>query len=358
VIPLAFCIPGDITLPTGGYRYDREVLARLASHGVAAQHVMLEGHWPHPSAQDIAIATAQLKAIDAKSILLIDGLALGAMPPDIITALPHRVVALVHHPLGLEAGMPPERASFLMENEKAMLAHIRSIIVTSDATRAILRNEFAVNSGRISVAEPGTDRLGRATGTGEPLQVLAVGAVSPRKAFDLLVDALARITDLNWRLTIAGSLMLAPQETDKLRSVIAKHNLAGRITLTGMLDDVQLADCYARADVFAMSSLFEGYGMALAEAMARGLPIVTSSGGAAAQTVPNAAALKVPPGDLPALTSALRQIMTDTPLRKRMADAAWAAGALLPTWDDTTREIADVVRDAAKQPRVIHEFQR
>jgi glycosyltransferase involved in cell wall biosynthesis len=358
VISVAFCIPGDITLPTGGYRYDREVLARFAAHGVTVQHVMLDGGWPHPSTDDVAKALAQIKALDTKTILLIDGLALGAMPPEAIAALPNRVVALVHHPLGLEAGTPPERAAFLIRNEQAVLAPLRSIIVTSDATKAILRDDFGVNPARITVAEPGTARTARATGTGQPLNVLAVGAVSPRKAFNILVEALAKITDIDWRLTIAGSLTLAPDETRKLHDVINQHHLEERIRLTGALDDAQLAACYATADIFAMSSLFEGYGMALAEALAHGLPIVTSSGGAAAQTVPDAAALKVPPGDTVALRDALHRAMTDAALRRRMADASWAAAALLPTWDDTTHEIADVIREAAKQPRVIHEFQR
>ena len=344
MIPLAFCIPGDLSLPTGGYRYDREVLARLADHGVDALHVALGAGYPDPSPEDIARTEAQLATISPRTILLIDGLALGAMPPAMLAALPHKKLALVHHPLGLEAGLSPERTAFLLTNEKAVLEKIHHTIVTSPLTKRLLMHDFKLPERSISVAEPGTARAPRAVGTGHPLQVLAVGAVSARKAYDHLVLALSTLSDVDWHLTIAGSLDLSPQATHDLQASIRKCALDKRITLTGAVDDATLDGLYARADIFAMSSLFEGYGMALTEALARGLPIVASSGGAATDTVPDHCTIKVPPGDVAALTKALRRVMTDQALRHRMADAAWAAAALLPSWDDTARDVADVIK--------------
>jgi glycosyltransferase involved in cell wall biosynthesis len=96
-----------------------------------------------------------------------------------------------------------------------------------------------------------------------------------------------------------------------------------------------------------MPSLYEGYGMVLAEAMARGLPIVCTTGGAAAQTVPSSAALKVAPGDEAALTAAIRRVLDDAVLRRRMADASWDAGRRLPSWEDTARRIAAVISEFA-----------
>jgi glycosyltransferase involved in cell wall biosynthesis len=344
LIPLAFCIPGDIALPTGGYRYDREVLARLGACGVKARHLQLEGGYPNPSSHDLLNTQSHLADCPAREILLIDGLALGAMPPDMIADLPQRTVALVHHPLGLEAGLSARRASFLLQNEQAVLAHVRHVIVTSPATKRILLKDFGLTDRKVTVAEPGTARAARSAGTGKPLQILAVGAVSTRKAYDQLVMALAALPDLDWRLTIAGSLTLQPDATAVLRDTIDRSGVSDRIRLTGALDDIHLAALYAKADLFAMSSLFEGYGMALTEALARGLPIVASSGGAAADTMPALAAIKVTPGDITGLTTALRRVMSDDALRRRMGDAAWAAAGLLPDWDDTARDIADVIK--------------
>jgi glycosyltransferase involved in cell wall biosynthesis len=264
-----------------------------------------------------------------------------------IADLPRRTVALVHHPLGLEAGLDPARAAFLLANEKAVLQHVRHTIVTSDTTRHILIADFGLRHQQVTVAEPGTARAERSLSQATCLQILAVGAVSERKAYDRLVAALAPLVNLDWHLTIAGSLERDADAVATLRETIDHTGLAGRITLAGNCDDASLEALYARSALFVSASLFEGYGMALTEALAHGLPIVTSDGGAAADTVPDSAAVKVPAGDTMLLSHALQLLLGDAGLRRRMADAAWVAGALLPTWDDTARDIADVLKTVA-----------
>ncbi len=347
MIDVAFCIPGDIALPTGGYKYDREVLALLPQHGVTVQHLVLPESFPTPTARDLAETGRLLSAVDRKTVLLIDGLALGAIPPAMIADLPRKTVALVHHPLGLEAGLDPNLAAFLIANEKAVLQHVRHTIVTSDTTRRILIDDFGLRHQQITVAEPGTMRAERAAGNGDRVEILAVGAVSRRKAYDSLVAALAPLSTLHWHLTIVGTLDRSPEAVAALRSVIDGSGLDNRITLAGAVGEAALDTLYARSDLFVSASLFEGYGMALTEALARGLPIVTSDGGAAADTVPDSAAMKVPTGDTMLLSHAMQLLLSDAALRRRMADAAWAAAALLPTWDDTARDIADVLKTVA-----------
>jgi glycosyltransferase involved in cell wall biosynthesis len=109
----------------------------------------------------------------------------------------------------------------------------------------------------------------------------------------------------------------------------------------------ELAQNYAGADVFALPSLYEGYGMVLAEAMARGLPVICTTGGAAANTVPDSAGLKVPPGDVEAMRAALARMLGDAALRQKIADASWRAGQSLPRWEDTARTIAAIIRRVA-----------
>jgi glycosyltransferase involved in cell wall biosynthesis len=75
--------------------------------------------------------------------------------------------------------------------------------------------------------------------------------------------------------------------------------------------------------------------------LACGLPIVTTTGGAAAQTVPDAAALKIPPSDVAALREALRRLISDPGLRRELAEGAWRAGQKLPRWRDSAHRIVE-----------------
>jgi glycosyltransferase involved in cell wall biosynthesis len=344
VTDAVFAIPGDIDLPTGGYAYDRRVLALLSAAGVTAQHLQLPGSFPAPSEADLAETGRRLATVPANAVLLIDGLAYGAMPPDIIRRLKAPIVALVHHPLCLEAGLAPARRDELRELEQSALAMARHIVVTSPTTAQTLIDDFSVPADKIMVAVPGTDAAPRAKGTGKPLQLLSVGSVVPRKAFDVLVHALAPLAELDWRLSIVGAMDRSPEALATLEDAIAQAGLEHRVRLVGPAKQRELDVHYGAADIFAMPSLYEGYGMVLAEAMARGLPIVCTTGGAAASTVPDAAGIKVPPGDIEAFSDAVGRLIADPELRRQMADAAWTAGQALPRWEATARQIAEVLR--------------
>lgn len=342
----AFVIPGDINLPTGGYAYDRYVLAYLPAHGVRIGHVELPGSFPAPSSADLEVSRQRLAALPAYTVLLIDGLAYGAMPADLVASIVQPIVALVHHPLCLEAGISAPRAVELKALETAALALARRVIVTSPLTARTLVADFAVPADRITVAEPGTEPAARSLGSGQPrLGILAVGSIVPRKGYDILVAALAKLAHLDWSLTIAGPIDRSPPTVDALRRQIADVGLEGRTTLLGPLSAEALDQLYRSADVFVLASHYEGYGMVLAEAMARGLTIVTTTGGAAADTVPDGAALKVPPGDTDALASALQQALLQPALRRDLGDAAWNAGRKLPRWPDTAARIAKVLKE-------------
>jgi glycosyltransferase involved in cell wall biosynthesis len=278
---------------------------------------------------------------------MIDGLAFGVFPPDLVRALARPVVALVHHPLGYETGLSEARMRALVESERQALSLTRKIIVTSRLTAGLLVAEFGVPADHITVAEPGTDPAERAEGTGDPVALLAVGAVSPRKGYPVLIEALSEMTGLPWHLTIAGARDRDPAAAAALDAALARYGLADRVTLHGSVDQATLGALYASADIFVMPSLFEGYGMVLAEAMARGLPIVCTTGGAAAETVPDGAGIKVPPGDAASFGGALRDLIVNLPLRQRLAAESWQAGQRLPRWDDTARLIAGVLKGLA-----------
>lgn len=257
--------------------------------------------------------------------------------------MPSRLIALVHHPLFLETGLPHARKVELKASEQAALQRADHIVVTSRTTARILTEQMALSTDKMTVAEPGTEPAQRASGTGVPLQILAVGAVMPRKGYDLLIEALAPLKDIDWRLTIAGALDRNPTAVEALQSTIDGQGLSERVTLAGKVVPATLERYYDSADLFVSASLFEGYGMALAEAMARGLPIVTATGGAAGDTVRKSVALHVESGNITELTQALRRALTDKKLRDGLADKSWEAGRTLPTWHETARRVAAVI---------------
>src|SRR3989337_173615 len=95
----AFAIPGDIDLPTGGYTYDRRVLALLPSQGIAARHLELPGSFLASTPADLVEAERRLTPVAPSPVLVVDGLAYGAMPAEIIRRVAASIIALVHHPL-------------------------------------------------------------------------------------------------------------------------------------------------------------------------------------------------------------------------------------------------------------------
>lgn len=338
-----FAIPGDLKSTTGGYAYDRRVIELLPDFGVPVSLLTLPDSFPNPTAGDLAETSQLLKTKQADAVAVIDGLAFGAFPESLLAELEGRVIALVHHPLFLETGLAHARKVELKATEENALRRANHIVVTSHATKRILVDIMGLPSNKVTVAEPGTDPAQRATGTGAPLQILSVGAVLPRKGYDVLINALAPLQDLDWRLTIAGALDRHADAVAAVQKAIRKHELEDRVTLAGKVVPATLERHYDSADLFVSASLFEGYGMVLAEAMARGLPMVIAAGGAAAETAGDAAALHVEAGNVPALTMALQRALTDKKLRDRLADAAWEAGRTLPTWHETARRIAAVI---------------
>lgn len=340
---IVFAIPGDLSLPTGGYGYDRRLLREWREMGVAARHLPLPGGFPNPSEADLAETGQAILSQPYDRVLLIDGLAYGAFPESIAAGLAGRVVALVHHPLGLETGLTPAQAAEFVRRETAALRYAAAVVASSEATKRLLVADFAVPAARITVAEPGVDPAERAVGSGgESVELLAVGSLVPRKGYDVLIAALEGLVDKPWRLTIVGADDRAPATTAVLKEQIVAAGLSERIRLAGALGQPELDAAYARTDLFVMPSLFEGYGMVLTEALARGLPILCTTGGAAAETAPDEAALKVPPGDVTALRAGLARLLDDGQERLRRADAAWQAAGTLPRWRGTATIVAEV----------------
>ncbi|RZL90278.1 MAG: glycosyltransferase family 1 protein [Variovorax sp.] len=329
----SFLVPGDLNTRTGGYTYDRHIVDGLRAQHWQVEVETLDEGYPAPDATALAQAGRIVDALPDRTLAVVDGLAFGVLP-ELAQRHARRLdwIALVHHPLSLETGLDEARQRELFESERRALASARGVIVTSPATARALA-AFGVDAARIAVVEPGTDPAPLATWSGGgTLSLLCVATVTPRKGHVLLVEALAGLRDRQWTLHCAGSLTMDAACAGALMAAIERHGLQGRVVLHGELDEAGLQPLYGQADAFVLPSFHEGYGMALAEALAHGLPVISTTAGAIADTVPADAGMLVPPGDSVALRAALQRLLDDPAWRAQRAAGARMARGQQPTW--------------------------
>lgn len=270
------------------------------------------------------------------AILLIDGSALPSLAP---ADLPD-AVALIHHPLALETS-PPDQA--MKQREITLFAAVRHIVTTSEQTADRLVAEFAVPRDKITPVVPGIEDAPRSPGTpGPTCQILCLAQLIPRKGQDVLLRGLVRLFDLDWHLTIAGG-ETDPIYANGLRALAQDLNLARQVTFHPEATGEALEALWRNADLFALTSHFEGYGMVWAEALRRGLPVIATNTGAVPTLVAPDVGVVCAPGDVEQLSKAMRRLIFDPALRADMAESAWKAGQALPSWHDQAVRLAAVL---------------
>lgn len=353
---LWFLIPGDLDTPSGGYAYDRRIASGLADLGWQLEYRRLDDSFPNPSGFALDGARETLAQIPDQAMVLIDGLALGAMPEQAREqARRLRLVALVHHPLADETGLQPARQAELRHSEARALSWVRGIIVTSDLTAKRLVR-YQVQPDRLRVVEPGVDqRPGPPVGpTGrggdDAISLICVASLIERKGHDLLLQALSGLRHLRWHLTCVGDLRRDPAWTARILALRESLGLTERVRLTGALSANELEQHYLNAKLAVLATRFEGYGMVISEALTYGLPMVVTRGGAAAETLPHGAGLTVPVGDVAALRDALRTLIVDSDKRARLAEGARRAALGLPSWSQSAQAFARALEHFGQRP--------
>jgi glycosyltransferase involved in cell wall biosynthesis len=343
---LTVIVPGPLAARTGGYEYDRRIVAGLRARGWRIDVQELDSSFPRPTVGALAQAARVLAAIPDHGTALVDGLALGAMPAEVEREASRlRIVALVHLPLAAEIGLDRATAAALAASERRALAAAALVVVTGRQTMEALA-AYGVPPERMAIVEPGTNPAPLARGsTRAPLELLCVATLNPGKGHEILIRALATIPDRNWHLTCAGSLERDPATVERVRASLRREGLEDRVSLAGELGADALEACYDRADVFLLATLHETYGMAVAEALAHGLPVVSTSTGAIPRLVSTGtgatdAGIVVPPGDQHALADALSHVLGDPRVRETLADAARRVRDRLPTWEEASGKMA------------------
>jgi glycosyltransferase involved in cell wall biosynthesis len=337
----------DPTRPSGGNTYDRNLCQGLTSSGWSVYEHPVSGFWSPPDAASFAALDDAVRRIPDSAVVLADGLVASTAPEVLV---PHarrlQLIVLVHTPLGYRSTEDGDDG--IRKREGAVLSAAAAVVTTSAWSRRTVIGLYSLPADLVHVARPGVISAELATGTATGEALLSVATISADKGHDVLLDALATVTDLSWRYVSVGSLDREPLFAEALRRRSLDLGLAGRVRFAGTATGVELDRAYDAADVMVLASRAEAYGMVVTEALARGLPVIATEVGGVTEALGHGAnglrpGLLVPPDDPMALAGALRYWLGDAELRAGLRRAARERRESLCGWSSTASNIAGVI---------------
>lgn len=258
-------------------------------------------------------------------------------------------LSFIKHP----HGALPQLRSWLNKVVPRSVARSGHILADSDSTKTDLINLLNVPAHKISVVGAGVEARFRPITDPRALAlvgqkyalpqkfILSVGTLEPRKNFDGLMAAFNRIESAfpDLHLVIAGGKGWL---YEGIFAAAAQSPAAARIHLIGFVADDDLPALYSLAHLFAYPSHYEGFGIPVLEAMACGTPVVTANNSSLPEVAGQAAVL-VPAEDTSALAAALRDLLTDLPLRQTCVERGFKQAGIF-TWAAAAQKLLDVYR--------------
>jgi glycosyltransferase involved in cell wall biosynthesis len=223
------------------------------------------------------------------------------------------------------------------------------VVANSDYTRLQILEGYPVSPSRVQVLSPAGQKL--AARPLPPLhkndgtkRLLSVANICPKKGQKILIEALSHLKRTDWCLTLAGTIKDCTYYQELINSIRCQ-SLQSRVHLPGLLGAKALAEAYQAADILIHPSLQEAYGMAIAEAMFWGLPVVASRVGGIPEIITDGTnGILVPPGEPLILAQAIEQLLLSDDLRRRLTKAAYARAQILPTWGGVGRKFQQMLR--------------
>ena len=347
---VSLVVPGPLATRTGGSIYDCRIADGLRARGWAVSVIELDPILD-PLTPPEHSARGQFATIPDESVVLVDGLAFGTMPA-IIEAESRRLrfVPVIHMVLSTSPGLTAGESAGVDALERRSLVHARHIVVTGTPSRDLVRAMVDCADDRITRIPPGVDRgviRERPSNDGAPLRLLCVANVTWGKGYDILLRALAALPSRDWSMRCVGSLERDRQCVEHVRAMATELGLDSCITWTGEATD-SLEGGWQRADLFVLATRGETYGMAVAEAISHGLPVVSTRTGEIA-TIVGVGGFLAEPGDAAAFASMLHEAVGNRELRQRLRAGARVAASRLPTWDDAADAMDSVLNAVASQ---------
>ena len=267
-------------------------------------------------------------------------------------------VATIHHPITVDRQEEFKAAKSLFQKikirrwysfirmQKRVARRLSHIITVSECAKKDIAAEFAIAETKFRVVHNGinAEYFYPVNDESRPDNSIIVtnSADTPLKGLKYLLDALALVRKTRpVRLTVIG----APKKNGMVKKQIIKLGLEDSVIFTGRIANEDFASYYARATVAVVPSLYEGFGIPALEAMACGVPLVATSGGALPEVVGEAGVI-VPPADAGALAQAITNLLDNPERRSGFARAGLARVNSVFSWPKAAQSIADVYREA------------
>lgn len=339
---ILYLTSADYAALTGGHVYNSNLLAALAKQGQTPRILKLDTAFPDIPSDERDIARDVLLNLPKGSMALMDHVYLCRLQ-SMMQQVRQPVAVIFHHSDVMEHGTDAdEEGQRLFHVEKSALQLATKVIVSSGETARYL-SRYGIKEDRILVAAPGNPPALKGTaGRSENsmIRILSVGALIPRKRYEHILQVASMLGDCDWQWTIVGDPHRNPGYTQDLNLQCRALGLEGRLLFAGDVPNGELRQLRMNTDLCVAASFYEGYGMAIAEALRHGIPVVTTSSGAVSTWV-GAGVLQVDAETPHAMAQAINSLANNRAELIKLAEEAWQFGQSLLSWDDTFAGVAD-----------------
>jgi glycosyltransferase involved in cell wall biosynthesis len=267
-------------------------------------------------------------------------------------------IATIHHPITVDRREEFKAAKSIYQKFKisrwytfikmqVKVARSLSYIVTvSEFTKKDIAREFSIEENKFRVVHNGINNeyfYPAQNGTRPENSIIVTNSADmPLKGLNYLLKAVAEIRKKqSVKLTVIGE----PKKNGIIQKLVAKLNIGDIVNFTGRIANEDFADYYAKATIAVVPSLYEGFGIPAVEAMACGVPLITTSGGALPEVVGDAGMI-VPPADASALSRAITYLFNNPDERKKYAKVGLGRVNSVFSWPKAAQKVVDIYREA------------
>lgn len=344
---LALLIYGSLDSLSGGYLYDRKMVDYLQAQGDSVTVLSLPWRdYPRHLLDNFSLRLLErLVGLEVEALIQdeLNHPSVSWLNYQLKDRVRYPLVSIVHH-LRCSEARPAWQNGIYRHVERRYLTSVDGFIFNSQTTREVVTGLLdecppgvvAYPSGDRLAPEISEDELRRRADLPGPLRIFFLGNLIPRKGLHTLLEALHRLPEDTWRLTVTGSLEMDRGYAARIRRLTSELGLAENVQFTGPLENEPLVEQFRSNQLVAVPSSYEGFGIAYLEGMGFGLPAIASTGGAAGEIITHGAdGYLIAPGDAGQLAVYLNHLAQDRDLLSRMSLAARRRYATHPTWEQT-----------------------